>query len=645
MAIIYIPLKDMVIDPAKKIDITSLPKEEAASLIKNSFGFLSTTVDVSIEGEIAVIKFKEEKEEKIKEASKLYQKGVKEAERGEYSKAIKDFRKVLDVMPQHVDARRNMAMAYLESGDVEKAKEHLQECLQLDPNNSWTNLLLGNIYARHERNLDAAEFFFQKCHEINPNDNIMLNNYAALLMEKGNLNKAKELFEKALTLDPSYPNTYYGLAVLLQALKEPEIALQTLEKLFSQPKSKDMRSAQVYKQAQKLYTELNKEIAENSFDHLMETILHRKRVIEEEGGFPIQVMEDNSLEYVSAVAQMAWKHHRGEHIVKYRKKMTSVTPHLIAHELEHIVLEQEARKAGRNRHFTTTPSTREHAVRSVSNHVTKLKEWGYSDDGITEMILRTTHGICNQLFNCPLEMFIEYRIFENLKELHPSQFISLCNLQEEALSILTNKEIRRLTPPRIYSANITLNCAYAFFADHLFQGKTEYSLHYRASDVFQTGKQLFDLYLKKIKTFTPGDEYDLVDEYARILKLQKWYEWKSDIAETVAPPAVTNPELLKANESDTFKYCLEALRRFEDMPKDEIFKIVSEIGLLGKGGIDYSTPKTYTLKSIPREQFTGLQLLCMMYVGFQKIEPTMYTGLDFKEAYTLALDAYKARVH
>lgn len=63
------------------------------------------------------------------------------------------------------------------------------------------------------------------------------------------------------------------------------------------------------------------------------------------------------------------------------------------------------------------------------------------------MILRTTHGICNQLFNCPLEMFIEYRIFENLKELHPSQFISLCNLQEEALSILTNKEIRRLTPP------------------------------------------------------------------------------------------------------------------------------------------------------------------------------------------------------
>src|SRR4030067_2022242 len=380
--IVYVQLKDIIIDPSKKIDLLSIPKDEAISLIKNSYGFLSSSIDVSMEGDNAVIKFTEEKAEKVNEALKLYQKGVREAEKGEYSKAIKTFEKVLEVVPQHIDARRNLAMAYLESGDAEKAEEYLRECLRLDPNDRWSNLLLGNIYARIKRNLDVAEFFYQKCYEIDPNDNFLLNNYAALLMEKGNLNKAKELFEKALPRDPSYPNTYYGLAVLLQALKEPEIALQTLEKLFSQPKSKDMRSAQVYKQAQKLYTELNKEIAENSFDHLMETILHRKRVIEEEGGFPIQVMEDNSLEYVSAVAQMAWKHHRGEHIVKYRKKMNSVTPHLIAHELEHIVLEQEARKAGRNRHFTTTPSTREHAVRSVSNHVTKLKGWGYSEDGI-----------------------------------------------------------------------------------------------------------------------------------------------------------------------------------------------------------------------------------------------------------------------
>lgn len=645
MPIIHIPLKDIVLDLSKKLDLSSLPKEEAVSMIRDSFGFLSASVDVTIKGDTAVITLKEEKAERVSEALKLYQKGVKEAERGEYSKSIKTFEKVLEVIPQHVDARRNMAMAYLESGDAEKAEGYLRECLRLDPNDRWTNLLLGNIYARHKKNLDVAEFFFQKCYEIDPSDHLMLNNYAAIMMEKGEIEKAKDLFEKAIGIAPAYPNTYYGLAMLHRVKDEPVSALEILERLFSQPRSKDIRSAQIYTLAQKLYRELNKEVAEGSFERLMETVLERKKEIEARSGFPVQVVEDNSLEYVSAIAQMAWRHHREEHVVRYRKKMTAVTPHLIAHELEHISIEEEARRAGRNRHFATTAATREHANKSVGGHIHKLKESGYADEAIKNLISQTTGGICNQLFNCPIDMFVEYRVFENMKGIRPSQFVSLCELQDEALRTLTNKEIRRITPPLIYRANTALNCANALFVDHLFSGITDYSLHYRNSEAYQTGRQLFDLWLKKMKTFQPGDEYDLVDEYARILRLSNWYEWRPDISQAEASSAVTNPELLKTKESDTFKYCLDALRRFEDMERDEIFRIVSEIGILGSGGIDYSSPKTYALKSIPGEQFTGLHLLCLMYVGFQKVEPAMDTGLDFKEAYTLALDAYKARFH
>lgn len=86
---VVVSLKDIIVDPAKKIDLLSLPKEEANSLIKNSCGFLSSSIDVSIDGEVAVIQFPEEKAAKVDDALKLYQKGVKEAERGEYSKAMK----------------------------------------------------------------------------------------------------------------------------------------------------------------------------------------------------------------------------------------------------------------------------------------------------------------------------------------------------------------------------------------------------------------------------------------------------------------------------------------------------------------------------------------------------------------------------
>lgn len=64
-----------------------------------------------------------------------------------------------------------------------------------------------------------------------------------------------------------------------------------------------------------------------------------------------------------------------------------------------------------------------------------------------------------------------------------------------------------------------------------------------------------------------------------------------------------------------------------------------------KGGKLFNIIESLMHNVVCCEQFTGLQLLCMTYVGFQKIEPAMDTGLEFKEAYTQALDAYKARFH
>jgi Tfp pilus assembly protein PilF len=650
MIIISVALKDIIIDPVKKIDLSTLPEEEAICLLKNAYGFLSSVVNISLQNGMAIIELKEPKKEIVNEALKTYKTGVKAAEQADYQKAIKLFTKVLDTIPEHVEARRNLAMAYLESGSPDKAKELLNECVQIDINNVWSYLLLGNIYAKHDRNYDIAEFYFQKGLSINPKDNILLNNYAALKMEQRQNKEAQDLFEKALFNDPSYPNTYYGLALLHKSMGNDERALALLDKLFEQPTSKDIRSAQVYQQAKNLYVDINREIAEKSYDDLMSYILGHKREVEERTGFPIQIIEDNSLEYVSAIAQMAWKHNRNEHIVRYRKKSPAITPHLIAHEIEHILLENAARSVGRNRYFMTTPKTREYAIRSISDHVYKLQKQGYAEDKISQVTLQMTSGLCNQLFNCPPDMFVEYSVFQKYDSLHPSQIVSINQLYQEALSVFTNEDIKRLTPPFIYRANITLNCASALFFDHLFNNKLDYALPYKSSKVFQVGNQLFDIWKKKINSFSPGDEYEMVDEYAKILKLQEWYEWKPDIVLSANKDNLSNynfkTELLNKEEPTAFVYCLDALKRFEGRSRDEIFQVASEIGLLGTKGIDYKSPgKTYAIKSIPGEELSGLHLLCLMYVGFKKIEPDLDTGLDFADDYKMALEAYNSRLH
>lgn len=82
--------------------------------------------------------------------------------------------------------------------------------------------------------------------------------------------------------------------------------------------------------------------------------------------------------------------------------------------------------------------------------------------------------------------------------------------------------------------------------------------------------------------------------------------------------------------------CQGALERFEDMPRAEVQKITFEIAMLGSRGLDVNDPaEQYSLNSIPGK-FSGLQLLCIEYVGFQIIDPKVDIGFDLSAEYQAA---------
>jgi hypothetical protein len=90
-------------------------------------------------------------------------------------------------------------------------------------------------------------------------------------------------------------------------------------------------------------------------------------------------------------------------------------------------------------------------------------------------------------------------------------------------------------------------------------------------------------------------------------------------------------------------YCLDALRRFDNMDSDQVMRIAAEIAVLGRGGLDYTSPdQKYSLASLPDERFSGLQLLCLMYVGFQRVDPSVDLKLDLGEAYAAAVKLHQA---
>lgn len=95
--------------------------------------------------------------------------------------------------------------------------------------------------------------------------------------------------------------------------------------------------------------------------------------------------------------------------------------------------------------------------------------------------------------------------------------------------------------------------------------------------------------------------------------------------------------------TDAMLYCLSAMEKFDKLKREGIQKVTYEIGMKGAEGIDINDPiKRYTLESMQGE-FTGLQLICYMYVGFKIIDPAMNTGIDLSREYNSAKEMLRKR--
>jgi tetratricopeptide (TPR) repeat protein len=638
MSTIIVPLSDILLDPQKPVDLTTLPVDQSIQLIKQSYGFLSDSVEVSIENGIATITLPDEKSKKVNEALDWFDRGLKKAKQGDYQNAIQLLKRTLEYLPAHTDARRNLAMAYLETGNSEEALNQLIDVLRLDPKDVWGYILLGNIYVKNKEDRKTGEQFYKKALDLNPKDPYLLNNYAAVKAENGQTDESQAMFEKAIEIDPSYPNSFYGLATLLSRMNREKEALTSLEKLFAQPISSDPRAAIVYNHSRALFKSLNEELADENYESIMAFVHSRANAIEGITGYPMEIIEDDSLQGVTAKSELAWRHKTNRHIIRHRSGSKSIVPHLIMHEMEHILLEHEAREAGKNKNFIVTEDQRRFGHEQIQPDLHKLDDLELDRSRKEEIISRWLFGLTNQLYNCPVDMVIEKRLFEKYADLRPYQFVSLAQTQSEYLKVLTEPEIQKISPRLIMRSSTAMNCSYALFADWLYGNATEYSKPYKNSNVFALGEKLFSTFLSK-----PGEQYILVVEFARILKLEGWFTLEEDRVQTEqVQEGATNPDLLKQKESATVMYCLDTLKRFENMPVEKIKEIAFEVGLVGTTGIDYTKPdRRYSLKSLPGEQFTGLQMLVFMYVGFKKIDPTVNTGLDFEDAYQTALKLYE----
>ena len=91
---------------------------------------------------------------------------------------------------------------------------------------------------------------------------------------------------------------------------------------------------------------------------------------------------------------------------------------------------------------------------------------------------------------------------------------------------------------------------------------------------------------------------------------------------------------------DAVMYMANALRRFSEMDVPKIGQITMEVARKGETGLKINDPDfRYQLESMDGD-FSGLELLCMMHVGLQKLQPGAESGSGLDKEYEAAVEMF-----
>jgi tetratricopeptide (TPR) repeat protein len=555
-----------------------------------------------------------------------------------------------------------MGQILSEEGDQDEAINCLIDALRWDSKNGWALLMMGNIFAKFKNDVPTAMKYYDQALLVNPNDNITVNNIGANLMQQGKLEEAKKYFWQALKINDQYPNAHFALGMIAITESDFHSAFYSTVQAIKLNKSKDA----LYQNSVRQAFEIAKTItASNVGRKIFREYRHK---LEYEGEREIDIIQDEEIP-TAAKFEFAENYEREKHIVKYKPSYPAVE-HLIMHELVHLDFVIKARKENLNQLFISKQDHKRDFVKGLEPTIKKLSKMGISEMAIGEYCSSLFDGLNRQIFNTPIDLFIEHFLYHEFSELRPFQFISLYTMLQEGLKAVTDKKIVELSPKDIISKSKVYNLVTAFQFKDLFG--LDYTKDFNASvSELKLASDFYEEFEQYKEDKEPAEEYELVLHWAEDLKLERNFELvseheyrtkRTDIDGLLTaiendPFDVESNDPYKQREMDKFQksqedigtnmavvmFMVDALQFFENTSKDVIKRIAFEIAMQGTQGYRPDSDH-YRISSIPGRTFSGYHILAYYYVSWALAIPEMLSQLQlpYDDEYQLALSMYKS---
>lgn len=633
--------------------INNLSSEELVSFFKKYYTVHGIEPEVRVEEEYVTIRISEDK---LSGLERLFNKAVGLCEKNRFDEAKAILIDITAQNPNYSEYYRLLGQIESIQENSDAAIDYLIDSLRRDSTNANALLMMGNVFAKQKNDIETALVYYNQALESKPDDYVSLTNIGYLLFTKEKYSEAEKYLNKALISNSEYSNTWLTLAFVAKEKQDLFGAFKYAIEAMKSSKSKN----EVYHKAYSFAIEsATNYISEFDGDDLIKVY---SGYLEHLGGIKINSVPDDSIR-TAAKIEFAENYDRDFHLVKYKATLPAYQ-HLIMHELTHLEFVIQARNAKVNQLFLANGSNRSNFERAFDKELNQMAKSGYSKEQVELFVNSLFDGLNLQVYNTPIDLFIENKLYLEVHKLQPFQFISLINLIKDGIAASTNELIQKVAPQRVISASKVLNLVNSIQFKELYG--YDFTTHFKASKVeLDEAKQFYDEFLEYRDDKEPGEEYELIIHWAEDLKLEQFSELVSEIEYRKTRNSVdaflkaAEDNNLFSEEDDLFKvrlhqkfikhseakgadmavvmYMFEALKFFGGMETEHVKKIAFEIAMLGTEGIR-PEKDGYKVRSIPNKTFKGLQMLAYYYVSWSVAMPEMVSQLEmpYEKEYQLA---------
>lgn len=585
-----------------------------------------------------------------------YNKTVALCEKGQFEEARIILEKLIQKNPSNSEFHRILGQILSEQGNQDEAIDALIDALRWNSSNAWGLLMMGNIFAKHKKDLKTAMIYYDQAILANKADHITLANIAYLLFQDNKLEEAKKYAHEAIKIKEDYPNTHFILSLIADKENDLLAAFYSTIQAIKLATPKDALYQNAVKQA---FETANKIAAD--FDGKKIFFTYRSQ-LEAHGGTQIEILADDQIK-TAAKVEIAERYNRNKHIIKYKSTYPAVE-HLVMHELVHLDFINQARKTNENQVFISTQQNKNNFIESILPAIDNLKTKIADQTTIDFFIESVFSGLNLQTYNTPIDVFIEELLYKEYAELRPFQFLSLFGLLQEAIKAVTDERILDIAPQSVISKTKTFSLVNAMQFKELFGIDTIPDFKPTRAEL-DLAEAFYQEFIKYRKNRKPGEEYLLIKHWAQELGLDTFFELESEakfenknsiddflnnlqqdpfgLEEAEDPFQKSEMEKFQKHQEEIgtnmaiVMFMVEALKHFKEKNTEDIKQAAFELAMLGTQGID-PNKKDYIISSINNKRFSGNQVLAFYYVSWALAIPeqVQHLGLDFHKEFIMA---------